>query len=104
MGREGGEVTSIPPHVAGSDTSKEAAQEIASVVVTVRSRVYEYICAAGERGVTDEEIQHALRLDPSTERPRRVELVKAGLVSASPYFGRTRAKRRATLWRDVRRA
>ena len=41
-----------------------------------RIRVFDAIAAAGWVGMTDEEIQDALAMNPNTERPRRGELVK----------------------------
>lgn len=51
-----------------------------------------------EHGLTDEELQHGIGLEGSTQRPRRVELLRAGLIKDS---GRTRATasgRQATVW------
>lgn len=61
-----------------------------------RRRVYEAIASAPD-GLTDEEIQLHLRMNPSTERPRRGELADAGLIA--PIGKRkTRSGRGAAIW------
>lgn len=47
---------------------------------------------------TDEEIQHSLRMNPNSERPRRVELVEKGLVEACHPTKHTESGREAMLW------
>lgn len=70
-------------------TSRAAAQAIALKTGSIRWRILEFlwIAESGQGGViplgggcTDLEIQQALNLNPSTERPRRGELVDAGLI------------------------
>ena len=46
----------------------------------------------------DEEIADYLKMSPSTARPRRIELVNAGLVVASDRRRPTRSGRMATVW------
>lgn len=84
-----------PPHVAGSPTSHAAAVAIKTAVPTLRDRVYRTIVALGP--VTDEEIADALGMNGSTERPRRVELVSAGLIHQEGTKA-TRSGRQAALW------
>ena len=55
-------------------------------------------------GMTDEEIQDALRMNPSTQRPRRVELVEGGWIVDSQRRRRTRARRDAVVWVTAARA
>lgn len=80
-----------------SETSVAAAEEIAASAATLRGLVLSYIQIRGEEGATDEEIAAALDMNPSTARPRRVELERAGLIKKS---GRrpTRSGRMATVW------
>ena len=47
---------------------------------TIGDLVLGYIRSRGENGATDEEIQIALRTGGNTCRPRRIELMRAGLV------------------------
>jgi hypothetical protein len=84
--------------VESSETSREAAALIEPQRVTLRARVYAFIDLHGSDGATDEEIQEALGMNPSTERPRRVELVEAGRIRDSGRTRRTKANRRAVVW------
>lgn len=49
-------------------------------------------------GCTDEEIQRGLGINPSTERPRRIELTRRGLVVQAGER-RTKSGRKACVWR-----
>jgi transcription initiation factor IIE alpha subunit len=49
-------------------------------------------------GATDEEMQDHLKMNPSTQRPRRVELVNRKLVVDSGRTRLTRSGRKATVW------
>jgi len=92
-----------PPHVAGSDTSEEAAKEIEPKV----GRLHWTLVAALERGgsgMTDEQMQEACDMEQSTQRPRRVELVASGMVCDSGERRRTRAHRWAVVWQIHRPA
>jgi len=83
---------------SGTPTSDAAAMAISESAHTLRARVLGYLLGLRERGATDEEAQHALGMNPSTQRPRRGELVEQGLVRDS---GRTRATlsgRQAVVW------
>jgi hypothetical protein len=85
------------PFVRTSDTSVQAAEEAAEAAPTQRQRVLDELAAYSE-GLTDEELQMALPMNPSTERPRRIELVRMGLVADSGRTRRTMAGRQATVW------
>ena len=61
-----------------------------SVVAFLRER--------GVHGATDEEIAAGLEMNPSTQRPRRIELVRRGLV-VEAGTRKTRSGRFATAWR-----
>lgn len=87
-----------PPYAVESETSREAAELLKPSAEQLRARVYQFIVGRGGYGATDQEIQHALELDGSTERPRRWELVNAGLVRDSGTARLTATKRRATVW------
>lgn len=77
------------------DTSHEAARLVAPKSGTARQRVLAAIAKADPRGITDEGIQRVLGMNPSTERPRRVELVEEGWVTDSGE--RVREKERASM-------
>jgi predicted ArsR family transcriptional regulator len=81
-----------------SPTSCAAAEAIVPHLNKLQARVLDYLRGCGERGATDEELVEALRLSPSTARPRRIELVKAGLVRDSGRTRKTNSGREATVW------
>jgi hypothetical protein len=66
-----------PPYQNQVETSRAAAVSIRPVAGTLRARVLDAIAAAP---CTDEEGCLATGMNPSTWRPRRVELEAAGLV------------------------
>jgi DNA-directed RNA polymerase specialized sigma24 family protein len=89
----------IPPHQSHSVTSKCAAVAIVSESATLREEVRKHLVACGEHGATDEEIQNALGMNPSTQRPRRIELVQRGIVEDSGTTRKTTSGRSATVWK-----
>lgn len=86
-----------PPHNK-TPTSRRAAEEITTVAGRLRQQVYQYILDQGESGATDAEVQLGLGLPGSTERPRRGELAKAGLIRDACRTRLTPAGRAATVW------
>jgi transcription initiation factor IIE alpha subunit len=80
-----------------SETSVAAAEAVGSSAATLRGLVLSYIRIRGEEGATDEEIAIALDMNPSTARPRRVELERAGLIKKSGHRP-NRSGRLATVW------
>jgi hypothetical protein len=84
-------------YVRGSKTSLEAAIEAEPNAGTQRRRVLD-VLRTFPIGLTDHELQDMLDMNPSTQRPRRVELVKAGLVKDSGHFRLTPSGRRAVVW------
>ena len=62
------------------DTSHTAALTVMPKTGTQRRRVLDFIGSCGATGASDLEIQTGLRLNGNSERPRRVELVDAGLI------------------------
>lgn len=85
------------PFVSHSDTSREAAERI-SPANKMRAQVLAVIKVAGHAGMTDEEVQTALAMNPSTQRPRRIELVQRGLVFDTGDWRLTKSGRKATVW------
>lgn len=65
------------------DTSHTAARSVMPRTGTQRRRVLDFIARRGRLGATDLEVQEALGMNGNTERPRRVELVDAGLITDS---------------------
>jgi len=69
------------------------------VARTQRARLLAWLTA--HPCVTDEQIAEGAGMNPSAARPRRRELVEAGLVRKADMDGRTRAGRRAARWEVV---
>jgi predicted ArsR family transcriptional regulator len=88
------------PSVNGSATSAAAADSLgAATLNALQRRVYEFICW---RPSTDEEIANELGMNPSTVRPRRIELARRGLL-AEAGTRRTASGRMATVWKKYER-
>ena len=87
-----------PPSQRHSPTSVAAAEQVEPHAGTLRARVLEEIRRHGADGATDENVQDALWINPSTERPRRIECVEAGLVIDSGRTRPTRSGRAAAVW------
>lgn len=85
------------PYQQHSATSREAAQSMEQDARTLRQQVLDYIREQGVNGATDEEIQDALHMNPSTQRPRRVELMKMGKVAINGTR-KTKSGRLASVW------
>ncbi len=89
-----------PPAQRHSVTSMEAAEAIKPKVTGLRARVLAYLNYKGSEGATDEEIQDALSMNPSTQRPRRIELVRGGYIEGPEGLTRkTSSGRKAQVWR-----
>lgn len=86
------------PYVRHSATSKAAAKAIAPVAGTQRAMILEEIKVAGERGRTDCEIQAMCMLSGDTVRPRRGEILKAGLIRDGGMRRKTASGRHAVVW------
>ena len=69
------------------------------VAQTQRARLLAWLAA--HPCVTDEEIAEGAGMNPSAARPRRRELVEAGVVRKVDLDGRTRAGRRAARWEVI---
>lgn len=97
MSLTGTQITYIAPAPAhnGTPTSVAAAEQIEPTAGTLRAQVLTYLRERGHAGATDEEMQIALSMNPSTQRPRRIELEKLGLVL------RTAQTRKTTSGRDA---
>lgn len=91
------------PYQPHSEESKEAAKLAEPKAGTQRAEILKLLrLHAGRWGYTDDDIQRYLGLNANTERPRRIELVRAGLVEKNPDQTGTSAKgRKAALWRAV---
>lgn len=88
-----------PPAQRHSDTSVAAAEAIKPRADTLRGIYLAWLTENGP--ATDEQAQEALSMPASTQRPRRVELCRAGLVRDSGRTALTRSGRRAVRWEVV---
>lgn len=88
------------PSVRGSVTSAAAADSLDGAALNaLQRRVLEFLRGRPE-GATDEEIIRGTGLNPSTARPRRIELARRGLV-VEAGTRRTSSGRNASVWRCV---
>ena|SRR5436190_5977680 len=99
----------LPPLIAGLAPETRATSAAAAVSVedgkdSQRALVFSTIRSAGSSGHTDDELQDVLGLDGSSERPRRWELWKLGLIDilrddqGAAVRRQTRTNRRAIVW------
>jgi hypothetical protein len=86
------------PFVQRSTTSIEAAASIRDAIPAGRLDVLRFVANRVEAGSTDEEIADGLRMNPSSVRPRRVELVGAKLLKRGLGTRKTRSGRAASVW------
>jgi hypothetical protein len=86
-----------PPAQRHSASSVAAAGRARPAAPAQRQQVLDYLRDHGP--ATDEQIQQALGMNPSSQRPRRVELVRAGAVIPAEAAGRTSSGRLAARWK-----
>jgi hypothetical protein len=79
-------------------TSRKAARSIEPVAGTLRRRVLDHIRERGEAGATDQEAAAACGMPENTVRPRRLELIAAGLLRDSGRTRPTAAGRKAIVY------
>jgi hypothetical protein len=87
-----------PPYQRHSETSHRAAEQIASEAANLREQVYRYIASRGIDGATDAEVQEALQMAGNTQRPRRIELLRAKRIRLAVIRRRTPSGRYADVW------
>lgn len=86
------------PYQAHSPTSKDAAGQIAPNLGRLQAEVLRTLRVHG--AMTDNELIAFLALSPSTIRPRRIELVKLGLVRQGGEKVAANG-RRSALWEAI---
>jgi hypothetical protein len=87
------------PAIQHSRTSMAAADALTSQALNALQRqVVAFLHERGDQGATDEEMQNGIPMDPNTQRPRRRELAKRGLV-VEAGTRRTASGRMAMIWR-----
>ena len=83
-----------------SVTSRAAADSLdGKVLNALQKRVLDFI-AWRPSGATDEEIANELEMNPSTVRPRRIELARRGMI-VEGGSRRTTSGRMAVVWRKA---
>ena len=96
---DGVTVYSKPPCVRTSATSREAADALdAKRLNALHRQVLASLRSRGDLGATDEEMQLGIPMAPSTQRPRRVELARRGLL-VDAGTRKTSSGRNACVWR-----
>ncbi len=92
----------VAPFQKHSSTSKGAAIALSeSRRATLRALVLRYLLVIGDIGATDEQIQIFLHMNGNTERPRRCELLEAGLIADSGARRLTKSGLYAVVWKAV---
>lgn len=100
MSIQGQQLTFVKPPAPhnGKATSRAAAEAIEPKAGTLRRRVLDYVRAQDAVGATDEEMQIALDMNPSTQRPRRIELESMGLIERTTQTRKTNSGRDAVVF------
>ncbi len=88
----------LPPHQRHSDTSRTAAVAVEPKAGTLRAIVLAWLRNRGDEGGTDEEMQSELQMRGDTQRPRRGELYKAGLIRPNGKKRITLAGNHSVVW------
>jgi transcription initiation factor IIE alpha subunit len=89
--------TQRAPAVHGSVTSAQAADSLGPTTLNAMQRRVLELLAVWPQGLTDEEMQTRLGMNPSTQRPRRIELARRGLV-VEAGTRKTASGRMAVVW------
>jgi len=88
----------LPLFQRHSDTSRAAAESLSAAALSQSQRRVLELIGSRPDGATDEEIAAGLDMNPSTARPRRIELVGLGLI-VKAGVRKTRSRRNADVWR-----
>ena len=88
----------IAPAQMHSATSIDAAKQIEPHMTRLRAEVLGVCRFSGPHGATDEEMQIALVMPANTQRPRRIELWRLGLIRDSGERRKTKSGRKAVVW------
>jgi hypothetical protein len=87
----------LPLFQRHSPTSRAAAELLTPTTINACQRKVLAYLADHPDGATDEEMQLGIPMSPSTQRPRRIELVAKGMIVQAGE-GKTRSGRRAVKW------
>ncbi len=86
------------PHQPHSDTSRAAAEAIVGDLGKLQKVVIDYLRTRPD-GATDDEMQLAIPMNPSTQRPRRVELATLEVIEKTGERRSTSSGGKAAVWR-----
>jgi hypothetical protein len=87
------------PFERHSPTSFDAAKAIEPKAGTLRKKLLAKLREFPIYGLTDQQMQCMTNMDPSTQRPRRIELLNAKLIEDSGTTRATASGRQAVVWR-----
>jgi hypothetical protein len=87
-----------PPHVRGSDTSREAAESVGEGARQLRAVVFSRILSSGEVGMTCDQVEEAMNGRHQTISARIRELVNEGRIIDTGERRLTRSKRSARVY------
>jgi transcription initiation factor IIE alpha subunit len=90
----------MAPAQQHSSTSMAAADSLDEDTLNRLQRQVLAVIAASSAGLTDEEIQLRTGMNPSTQRPRRIELERRGFITQAGTR-KTSSGRNAVVWRAV---
>jgi len=90
--------TQRAPAARGSITSAQAADSLGPATLNAMQRRVLELLQATPEGLTDEEMQKRLGMNPSTQRPRRIELARRGLI-VTGGTRKTASGRNADVWK-----
>lgn len=89
----------LPPSVKGSPTSRQAAEDMSPKQVSRdERRVFAAVSAAGDAGLTDDELEAATGIIHQTVSARRNGLVLKRKIRNSGQVRLTRSRRQAIVW------
>jgi transcription initiation factor IIE alpha subunit len=86
------------PSIKHSPESRAAAFHTVPAANTKRAVVLRFLESRGKAGATDDEMQLGLGMNPSTQRPRRIELYEGGHIAKCTGTRTTRGGREAVVW------
>jgi len=88
-------------YVSTSETSRDAAIKLGPDLSQLQKKVYNFILSRGNYGAMEEEIQMVLAPKPSTQHPRRIELVRRGEVKSAWIRRKPLIGMSSEVWRVV---
>ncbi len=92
------EPTPHAPFQKHSATSAKAAAKIEKHIGPMHRRILELLAKYPD-GLTDDAMQTLLEMNPSTQRPRRIELASYGRIIPTDTTQLTRSGRAAQVWK-----